>query len=136
MWGQPVGGAVGTLTRVLTPYCFSTFSRSCLKQASSRSWNGRSASVTFSPWMRTPSARYGICKHTRLQHLFWDTHPPACIRRQRPPGGGRETQQDRRTARGTHFGDRVNTTDGCQVGYQGDGDRMRIVRVKREGQAG
>lgn len=51
---------VEALTSVLTPYCFSTFSRSCLKQASSRSWKGLSASVTFSPWIRTPSARWGI----------------------------------------------------------------------------
>lgn len=48
------------LTSVLTPYCFSTFSLSCLKHASKRSWNGRRASVTFSPWIRTPSARFGI----------------------------------------------------------------------------
>lgn len=48
------------LTSVLTPYCFSTFSFSCLKHASKRSWNGRRASVTFSPWIRTPSARFGI----------------------------------------------------------------------------
>lgn len=48
------------LTRDFAPYCFSTFSRSCLKQASKRSWKGLSASVTFSPWMRTPSARFGI----------------------------------------------------------------------------
>lgn len=53
---------VKALTRVFTPYCFSTFSRNCLKQASMRSWKGLSASVTFSPWMRTPSARCGICR--------------------------------------------------------------------------
>lgn len=61
------------LTRVFTPYCFSTFSRSCLKQASKRSWKGLSASVTFSPWMRTPSARCGI---------WWDK-TAASVKRQR-----------------------------------------------------
>lgn len=48
------------LTRLLIPYCFSTFSFSCLKQASILSWNGLSASVTLFPWIRIPSVRKGI----------------------------------------------------------------------------
>lgn len=55
------------LTRDFAPYCFSTFSRSCLKQASKRSWKGLSASVTFSPWMRTPSARCGIWRGQNIK---------------------------------------------------------------------
>lgn len=59
------------LTRDFAPYCFSTFSRSCLKQASKRSWKGLSASVTFSPWMRTPSARCGIWKGQNVSIYGW-----------------------------------------------------------------
>lgn len=55
------------LTRDFAPYCFSTFSRSCLKQASKRSWKGLSASVTFCPWMRTPSARCGIWRGQNIK---------------------------------------------------------------------
>lgn len=50
------------LTMARTPYCFSTLSFSCLKHASILSWNGLRASVTFSPWIRMPSARNGIWK--------------------------------------------------------------------------
>lgn len=65
-----------SLTRDFTPYCFSTFSRSCLKHASMRSWKGLSASVTFSPWIRTPSARCGIWwkKNSSVRQLH-QTHP-------------------------------------------------------------
>lgn len=64
------------LTRDFTPYCFSTFSRSCLKHASMRSWKGLSASVTFSPWIRTPSARCGIWwkKNSSVRQVH-QTHP-------------------------------------------------------------
>lgn len=59
LWKGEIGRE---LTMARTPYCFSTLSFSCLKHASILSWNGLRASVTFSPWIRMPSARNGIWK--------------------------------------------------------------------------
>lgn len=56
-----------------TPYCFSTLSFSCLKQASILSWNGLSASVTLSPWILIPSAKNGICK-TQIRPPEFSVH--------------------------------------------------------------
>jgi len=67
------------LTKVITPYCFSTFFFSSLKQAVSLSCRGFSCSVSFSPWILIPSANSGIWeeeqhKDMKGQRIFYARH--------------------------------------------------------------